>query len=301
MKASMTYGLDNESFVMGYRSQTEWRWLITTAFFLGGLGGGTFMVSLFSDFTVGAIAGWLIAVVGKGLAHFLYLGNPLRFWRAVMRPQTSWISRGILAMIGLAVFGAIYIGVRVGVLPGAGSGVETLFAVLAGISAAVVMVYDGFVIATPPSIPLWHSALMPLLAAAYSMLGGSTFTLLLAEAGVKGSESVSTGVLHNLELGLVVFNLLVLAVLLSVGWSASYTARESVTLILQRYGVLFIGGVVVVGLVVTGLLAAAVSQPTGGAVIAIAVCELIGDFLVWFILLNVGVYQPINPRASFAR
>lgn len=301
MKASMTYGLDNESFVMGYRSQTEWRWLITTAFFLGGLGGGTFMVSLFSDFTVGAIAGWLIAVVGKGLAHFLYLGNPLRFWRAVMRPQTSWISRGILAMIGLAVFGVIYIGVRVGVLPGAGSGVETLFAVLAGISAAVVMVYDGFVIATPPSIPLWHSALMPLLAAAYSMLGGSTFTLLLAEAGVKGSESVSTGVLHNLELGLVVFNLLVLAVLLSVGWSASYTARESVTLILQRYGVLFIGGVVVVGLVVTGLLAAAVSQPTGGAVIAIAVCELIGDFLVWFILLNVGVYQPINPRASFAR
>ncbi len=301
MKASMTYSLDNESFVMGYRSQTEWRWLITTAFFLGGLGGGTFMVSLFSDFTAGAIAGWLIAVVGKGLAHFLYLGKPLRFWRAVMRPQTSWISRGILAMIGLAVFGALYIGVRVGVLPGAGSGVETLFAVLAGISAAVVMVYDGFVIATPPSIPLWHSALMPLLAGAYSMLGGSTLTLLLAEAGAKGSESVSTGTLHNLELGLVVFNLLVLAVLLSVGWSASYTARESVTLILQRYGVLFIGGVVLVGLVVTGLLAAFVSQPTGGVVIALAVFGLIGDFLMWFVLLNVGVYQPINPRASFAR
>lgn len=301
MKASMTYALDNESFVMGYRSQTEWRWLITTAFFLGGLGGGTFMVSLFSDFTAAAIAGWLIAVVGKGLAHFLYLGKPLRFWRAVMRPQTSWISRGILAMIGLAVFGAIYIGVRIGVLPGAGGGVETLFAVLAGISAAVVMVYDGFVIATPPSIPLWHSALMPLLAGAYSMLGGSTLTLLLAEAGVKGSENVATGTLHKLELGLVVFNLLVLAVLLSVGWSASYTARESVALILRRYGVLFIGGVVILGLVVTGLLAVVVSDSAGGVVIPIAVCELIGDFLVWFILLNVGVYQPINPRASFAR
>ncbi len=301
MKAAVAYGLDNDNFVMGYRSQTEWRWLITTAFFLGGLGGGTFMVSLFTGFTVAAIVGWCLAVVGKGAAHFLYLGNPLRFWRAIMRPQSSWISRGILGMVGLAVFGFIYILIHGGVLPGTGTAAETVFAVLAGISAAVVMVYDGFVIATPPSIPLWHSALMPVMVAAYSLLGGSTLTLLLAEAGARGSENVATGNLHNLEIGLIVFNFLVLVVLLSVSWNASGTARESVSLILSRYGLLFFGGVVVVGLVVTGILAASFNELSVGAIIAIAICELIGDFLVWFVLLNVGVYQPINPRARFAR
>lgn len=301
MKTAVPYGLDNENFVMGYRTQTEWRWLISTAFFLGGLGGGTFMVSLFTSFTWAAIVGWLIAVVGKGTAHLLYLGNPLRFWRAVMRPQTSWISRGMLGMLGLVVFGAVYIGIRGEVLPGAGTGAETLFAVLAGIAAAVVMIYDGFVLATPPSIPLWHSALLPVLVAAYSLLGGATLALVMAEAGARGAAEVPVGALHNLHLIMVVFNFVVLALLLSVSWNASVTARESVILLLQRYGWVFFGGVVLVGLLVTGILSLTISDPSGGALIAIAVCELIGDFLVWFTILNVGVYQPINPRASFAR
>lgn len=301
MRTTLSYPVDNDNFVMAYRTQTEWRWLIPIAFFLGGLGAGLFMVSLFTGFTTGALIGLIIAVVGKGAAHFLYLGNPLRFWRAVMRPQTSWISRGMLAMVGLAVFGTLYVAVRGGVVPGAGGGFEILLAVLAGISAAVVMVYDGFVIATPPSIPLWHSALMPILAAAYSLLGGSTLALVMAESGVRGGDVVPVGTLHSLELVLVVFNFALLAVFLIVGWSASATARESVSLLLRRYSVVFIGGVVLLGLVVTGILALTLGEGAGGALIFLAVCELIGDLLVWFTILNVGVYQPINPRARFAR
>jgi sulfite dehydrogenase (quinone) subunit SoeC len=301
MKAANTYAVDNESFVMGYRTQTEWRWLIPAAFFLGGLGAGTFMVSLFTSFTLAAAIGWLVAVVGKGVVHFIYLGKPLRFWRAMMKPQTSWISRGILGMIGLAVFGAIWLGMASGVLPGQGSSVQTVFAVLAGASAFIVMIYDGFVIATPPSIPLWHNAIMPMLALAYSLLGGTTLVLLLAIAGAGSLGEETIAGLHRLELIMVVFNFLVLTFLLSISWSASATARESVRLLLKRYGVLFVGGVVVVGLAATGILALTVAELTLGILLVIALCELVGDFLVWFTLLNSGVYQPINPRASFAR
>lgn len=301
MKTPSAYVVDNESFVMGYRTQTEWRWLIPAAFFLGGLGAGTFMVSLFTGFTLAAAIGWLVAVVGKGVVHFIYLGKPLRFWRAMMKPQSSWISRGILGMIGLAVFGGIYLGMASGVLPGQGSSAQTVFAVLAGLSAFVVMIYDGFVIATPPSIPLWHNAIMPMLALAYSLLGGTTLVLLLATAGAGSLTEETISGLHRLEMVMVVFNFLVLMFLLSISWSASATARESVILLLKRYGILFVGGVIVVGLAATGLLALAAAELTLGILLAIALCELVGDFLVWFTLLNSGVYQPINPRASFAR
>jgi formate-dependent nitrite reductase membrane component NrfD len=184
----------------------------------------------------------------------------------------------------------------------AGAGVETTFAVLAGLCAFVVMIYDGFVIATPPSIPLWHTSVMPMLAAAYSLLGGTTLNLLLAEArtGELANSVIAERALHNLELGLVVFNFLLLTFLLMISWNASATARESVILLLQRYGVLFFGGVILIGLAVVGVLALA-AELSVGVLLAIAVCELIGDFLVWFTLLNSGVYQPINPRASFAR
>jgi sulfite dehydrogenase (quinone) subunit SoeC len=301
MKTPSAYAIDNESFVMGYRTQTEWRWLIPAAFFLGGLGAGTFMVSLFTGFTLAASVGWLVAVVGKGIVHFVYLGKPLRFWRAVMKPQTSWISRGILGMVGLAVFGAIWIGMASGILPGEGTAAQTVFAVLAGACAFVVMIYDGFVIATPPSIPLWHNAIMPMLALAYSLLGGTTLVLLLAmsSAGTLAEETISA--LHGLELVMVVFNFLVLVFLLTISWSASATARESVLLLMRRYGLLFVGGVVVVGLAATGILAVTVAELTLGILLVIALCELVGDFLVWFTLLNSGMYQPINPRASFAR
>ncbi len=300
MKTSLSYPVDNENFVMGFRTQTEWRWLIPLAFFLGGLGGGLFMISLVTGYTAGALVGLLIAVVGKGAAHFAYLGNPLRFWRAVMKPQTSWISRGIIAMIGLAVFGTLWVAMKAGVIGGADSGLLTVIAVLAGISAAVVMAYDGFVIATPPSIPLWHSALMPILAATYSLLGGTTLALVMAANQVGEHEVVPTSTLHTMELVLVGFNFALLVVLLTVAWSASATARESVVLLLSKYSVPFVGGVIFVGLGLTTVLALTIEEGSS-ALLFLAACGLIGDLLMWFTILNIGVFQPINPRARFAR
>jgi len=82
-------------FAYGYYRQAWWNWLIGTAFFCGGLGAGVFLISLATGQRLGMIVGYLIVVLGKNGAHLLYLGRPERFWRAAMRPDRSWIARGI--------------------------------------------------------------------------------------------------------------------------------------------------------------------------------------------------------------
>ena len=83
---------DNPTFEVGYNPQTEWKWLITLAFFCGELGAGVFLVSLFVPAAAAKLAffaallGWLIVAGPKNLFHFIYLGKPWRFWRGLSRP-----------------------------------------------------------------------------------------------------------------------------------------------------------------------------------------------------------------------
>jgi DMSO reductase anchor subunit len=75
------------------------------AFFFSEIGAGLYFVSLFYENTAGLILGWLITLILGGLIHVLYLGNPLRAWRMIMKPQTSELSRGIWIIGIFAVFG----------------------------------------------------------------------------------------------------------------------------------------------------------------------------------------------------
>ena len=77
-------------FRIGYTAQHEWAWLITAAFFFGSVGAGLFLVSYFVGFWQGALAGLLSVAVLKSIAHVLFLGKPLRAWRAVAKWRTSW-------------------------------------------------------------------------------------------------------------------------------------------------------------------------------------------------------------------
>ena len=62
-------------------------------------------MSLFYAYKPGMVLGWLIALVLGGLIHVAYLGNPLRVWRMIMKPQTSELSRGIWVIGMFAVLG----------------------------------------------------------------------------------------------------------------------------------------------------------------------------------------------------
>jgi len=79
------------------------------AFFFSEIGAGLYFVSLFYEYKAGLILGWLVTLILGGVIHVLYLGNPLRAWRMLMKPNTSELSRGIWIIGAFAALGFLQI------------------------------------------------------------------------------------------------------------------------------------------------------------------------------------------------
>jgi formate-dependent nitrite reductase membrane component NrfD len=286
-----------EEFILGYRPQNEWQGLIATAFFLGKIGGGLFLVSMLIQFAAGALAGLVIAVIGKGIAHLLYLGRPERFWRAMAKPGSSWISRGIIGMMVFAVFGFIHIMPYYGWLElGAGTGLWWAIAIIAGFAAFIVMVYDGFVLAASPAIPLWNSSLMPVLCFFYALLGGTTLTIFMLY--FLGQDLSGVALLKNIEIWLIVINFIIVVSFLLTMRKSTSAGREAIKLLLTGpFAKLFIGAVIIVGLVVTFLLALYFTKTESMTVLLwITLADLIGHYFIFYLLLRAGLYTPVSSR-----
>lgn len=284
--------LGPNQFLIGYQPQREWAWLIATAFFLGKVGAGLFLISYFSDFDLGAFVGVLIVGVGKTTAHLLYLGRPLRFLRAVVGWRTSWISRGIIAMGVFIPCGLVYVAPYLGIsfVP---DGVASAFGVVALVAAAVVMVYDGFVLKASRGVPLWDSYLMPVLVLFYALLGGVTLTLTLETI----SRETTTARLDWLQVALLALNLVLIAVLIFSARVRGAAAQLGATLLTHgRMGRLFLAGAVGVGLVGTlVLIGIAIATGSDVALVLGAITDLAGHFFIFFSILSAGLHAPIRP------
>jgi formate-dependent nitrite reductase membrane component NrfD len=290
-------GIANHRFAFGYYRQTFWNWLIGTAFFLGGLGAGLFVLALLTDHEAGMLVGYLIVVVGKNTAHMLFLGRPERFWRAAMRPDRSWIARGIWAMGLFAVSGLVLLLPRVlgpaWQLSGWLNSAATAVAVL---SAVVIMFYDGFVMNASPGVAFWRTRLLPLLLLMYATLGGTTLSLTIHE--LRGEAT--PGFLPNLEQGLLVVNFVLLGAYLARMNRSLPAARETLRQWMRGpYARAFFGLVLLVGLLATLLLSVVQNQVHAtGLVLLIAACELTGDFTLMMVLLKSGLF-PLQTAAAY--
>jgi len=71
---------------------------MASAFFFGELGAGLFFVSLLLESAQGMLAGLLITGLLKTYFHLSHMGVPKKSWRAILRPDRSWISRGLIGM-----------------------------------------------------------------------------------------------------------------------------------------------------------------------------------------------------------
>ena len=289
-------------FGYGFYRQVWWNWLIGTAFFLGGLGAGLFLISLGTGYRLGMLLGYLIVVVGKNTAHLLYLGRPERFWRAALRPDRSWIARGIWACGLFAVSGAILLlPMFLGPAWQATGGIVSVARVVAILSAFVIMFYDGLVMNQSAAIPFWNTGLLPLLVLMYAVLGGTTLSLTVR--ALQGYESRDTAWLERVEPWLLIANFVLLAIYL---WRMSRwvpAARETAHLWLKgRYARIFFGLIVVVGLVVT-LALSLVQQRVQARELAllIAACELTGDFSLLMVMLKSGLFSPQTAPAFAPR
>ena len=290
-----------DSFVAGYSTQRQWSFLITTAFFLGGLGGGIFFVSAIYNYYIGALIGLVVAIAGKGIPHLIYLGRPERFLRAFLKPKTSWISRGFISVAVLGIFGILYLLPFCFELAGSayiifseGGSIWLSLKIIALLACFVAITYDGYLLSTIRAIPFWNTPLLPILFLAYSFLGGTTFIFLLSQYKIGDFAALNIEFIHTIEMILVVLNFILLLTFIYAMHNSTIAARRTVSLLLKgKYSSQFIGLVIVVGLIVmfglsfyfgaTGLI-----HLIPGVVIA----ELIGDFTLIFVILRGGVFYP---------
>jgi formate-dependent nitrite reductase membrane component NrfD len=293
--------IEEDTFEVGYNPQKEWAWLITTSFFLGEVGAGLFLVSLFLPGKIGlwsAIVGWLVVTVGKNTAHFLYLGKPLRFWRMIFRPQTSWITRGFYVTGAMVIFGFFHI---LFLYMGVNAPLSMAVTWIAGFSAFVVMIYDGIVMIYSPSLPLWNNSLLPILRGSYALMGGVTLSLFISGAP-QLANIISTSQLHvleNLERWLIIANLVMIIIyILTLTYSIATAKKSAYLIVKEKYPAVFWFGVVFIGLVVIFMLPVVVATHSMATLLFVAVCELIGDYCILFLLLRSGVYSPLMPHPN---
>ena len=286
--------MEIHEWMINYTRQTEWidrrgifLWI---AFYAGGLGGGLYLVSLYFNSLWGMFISWLIIAVIKGGTHLIYLGKPLRFWRIITRPNTSWLARGFIFVMSFVSFGAIQL-ILSWQLPG--SAAEIAFKILTGIMAFAVAIYTGFVLKNVKGVPFWNSALLPLLFILCGILGGFGLSVVIALNG-GGID------LANAETGsrwLLAANALLIIIYL---WRASLREAVGKQSVLEQIhghsapvfwaGVVLLGIVIPVAITIASLIAGEISSVL---LIAGVVCEVIGGLALRYCVLKAGAYKPL--------
>ena len=154
------------------KAQTKWSWLIAIYLFLAGLGGGAYVAGVIADFAgvtsdisrIGILLGFPCVFLG---CMFLIadLGKPLNFWRAYMRPGTSWVARGTIIISIFMILNFIHIILWIWPLNilETSEGARHFIGILGVIFAFGTMIYTGILLGASRPIAFWSTAMLPLL------------------------------------------------------------------------------------------------------------------------------------------
>lgn len=288
--ASRDFPIVGDSLALGYRFQRYWDDSMASAFFFGELGAGLFLASALYGSTIGMIAGVAVTAVLKTYFHMAHMGVAERAWRAILRPDRSWISRGLISIICFTGFGALHI--LITLFSAGGGGLASAIQYLAMLSALVVMCYHGFAIADSPSIAFWNTGMMPVSSLAYSSLAGLSVLAVLG-GGNPARQLLPLPPVHTAGLVTVIVTLLVMLALMNGANRGSPGARKSLDLLVREgpYVKWFVGGVLLGGLVLPLLLMLAPANFIVNLLIAMLV--LGGYFTFRVLVFKVGLYDPL--------
>jgi len=294
-----------------FRLQREWvdkrGLLLVTAHFLSGVGAGAWLIGWFFDYIFALVLA--VGVVAlSGLAHLAFLGRPDRFWQMVLKPQTSWISRGLWSMSIFIPTAFLYL------LPayfrslpwsmGSSFGKAMLIASLIGMTG--IFVYKGFVYVVSRAIPFWNSPLLPLVYIAYSIRGGVALVLVTLPFV---NVVIDMG---GLKIWWLVVSVLVLFLfsLEVVMANHNVAAAKSVHNLIRGPISPIFYGMMIIGFVVPMILVALSYYLTTtldlATLAAVGWMSLIGDFIYKYCINKVGAYRPLlsgfpTPAAFFGR
>lgn len=293
-------------FMVRYTPQREWIQgkgiLLWLAFFFIELGAGMFVIASILPYLVpeepmvktgsliGMVIGWLICGLLGGGTHLAYLGKPINFYRAFLRPNTSWISRGMAFVMGFLGLGFIYM-ILTYLLP---QNILVLMIVV-DLLAFLTVVYGGFAMNFVNGIPLWNTALLPILYIAAGFWGGAEMA-----TGIVATMGIEPGAAHLIAYILLFAIVIIIpAYLISVRYGSpagEISAREILT---GKRWPLFWLLVVFVGILIPVIVA--LLTIFGGIRLDISIlwiailCGLVGDLTMRYLLLKNGYYAPLTP------
>jgi formate-dependent nitrite reductase membrane component NrfD len=254
-----------------------------------------FFVSSFYSERWAALVGWLTCAVLGGGTHLLYLGHPMRFWRMLVSPgwKKSWISRGLFFVSAFLLLGAIHIGLlftNTDMMP---------LMIAADVFAFLTIIYGGFAMNYVNGIPLWNTALLPILYVVSGLWGGAEVTLAMSLA--IGTDVVGPAVEVWIRILLMGFILILVVYLISVRYASKAGEVSAREIAFGRWAPLFwivvvaLGIAMPLGVVILGLI-----TETPVPLIYIAVlCGLLGDLATRYLILKVGYYNPIVPSSVY--
>ena len=285
-------------FMASYTPQREWiekrGVLLWFAFFFIELGAGTFMVSSIFRSAAGMLAGWLTCALLGGGFHIIFLGKPLRSWRMVFSSgwKTSWISRGLIFVIVFLASGLAYMGSTLWSNP------PTPLLAVTNIFAFLTVIYGGFAMNYVNGIPLWNTALLPILYVISGLWSGAETTLgiFLAQGKVVSGIAVEEAI----RILLIGFVLLIAVYLISVRYTSPAGKVSVRYMILSKWLPLFWIAVVILGMVVplvTVSTSFIIGLETIPAVFLYAAIffGLVGDLAMRYLILRCGLYSPLVP------
>ncbi len=286
------------TYMTEFTFQTEWvekrGFFLVLAFFLGGLGAGLYLISMYLGFYAGMVTGFLIVVVGKGSAHVIYLGRPWRFWRGFLRPQTSWISRGLIIVGLFAVATAMQLAPTIPLLSWVPWTADNLaIQIFVIISAIALMAYTGFALAAVRAIRAWNTSMMPVLFIVYSFMGGTGLALgMLAGAG----SSIDLALVETIAIWLLIAGAVLLGIYLLATYDTAPEGKRSVVELLRgRASPYFLIGVVTLDLIIPLFVASyslLVHEVPPAVIVITSACELTGGFSMRYSIFKAGVYAP---------
>ena len=282
---------------MMLKAQSKWSWEVAAYLFLAGLGGGAYITGVVGDFVggqwaaiseIGVWLGFPCVLVGCGFL-LLDLGSPVHFWRAGMRPNTSWIARGTIIITIFMILGALHIAFWLwpfNTLAGATSTRHAL-GIVGSLFALGTAIYTGILLGAARPIAFWSTAMLPLLFLVSALSTGMMAVIFVASL-VGGAYAGPIPTLARIDMAVIVLEIIVLAFYLH-GTHRVSESRASAQLVL--FG--DVAPLFWLGVVVLGLLAPLVLDLLHYAFTA-SFCGIIGGLFLRQVVLTGGIHAPLR-------
>jgi formate-dependent nitrite reductase membrane component NrfD len=292
---------------MMMKAQTKWSWLVASYLFLAGIGGGAYIAGAAAEFLgpawtgfsrIGIFLGWPCVLVG---CIFLIadLGKPANFWRAAMRPNTSWIARGTIIISIFMILGAFHTGLKIynWLRPGTVGEEHRVIATLGILFALGTVIYTGILLGASRPIAFWSTAMLPLLFLVSALSTGTMAVILISS--VKGEARESIEAFARADILLLVLEILVLGFYLQATHRVPESRASARLVLAGKIAPLFWLGVLTIGLLVPlvlELLSIFTLEGSGAlaAAIAATVCGIAGGLFLRQVVLSGGVHAPLK-------